>query len=70
MDGLIEKIHEGSRLGLLDIGERLFKTILAAQANIDQALVNFKLVLEECNLQFFAAQAAAQALDGCTRAAI
>ncbi len=63
MDGLIQKIHEGPRLGLFDVGERLFKTILAAQANVDQALVNFKFVLEEGDLQFFSAQAAAQSLD-------
>src|ERR1700704_3595886 len=63
VDWLIQKIHEGSGLGLLYVGECLFETILAAQANIDQALVDFKLVLEESDLQLFSAQAAAQSLN-------
>src|SRR5258708_33023148 len=63
VDGLIQKIHEGSRFGLLNVRERLFETILAAQANVDQALINFELVLEESDLQLFSAQTAPQSLN-------
>src|SRR5450631_4476843 len=70
MDWLVQKIHERARFSLFDIGKGFFEAVLAAQANVDQAFVNFEFVLKESNLQLFSAEAAAQALDLGTSTAV
>src|ERR1700692_3472656 len=62
MNRLVQKIHEGSRFGALDIRERLFESVLAAKTHVDEIFVDFKFVFEERDLEFFTTQTAAQSL--------
>src|SRR6266850_1185147 len=67
---LHEQIHQGAGLGLLDVAKSFLEAVGTVEAKVYQVFVDFQLVLEEGDFQFFSAQLAAHVLDGLARAAV
>ena len=56
MHWLKQQIHQAARFRLLDVAESFFDSVGPAQAELDEIFIDFELIVEERDLQFFPVQ--------------